>query len=391
MSSPAPFLTTGPVGARLVENIRQRSDRSKHIDTLINRMKTEQMESGTMNLLQQVIKEYVCVDNMDIALTTFNLHRLPFNETTPTGNNYQGWNVRDGIIYSSAFNILKYVIETLGDWKRLREFLELADNINQLATTFASVNDPERYWDRLLQTSREPGCSIHYITWAARLMQDAVSRNPPGKEPTNLDGAPIDEAFFSQVQREFWHFELHVRSHNLHRLYYSSHIPMDVGAVWLLHDWNTAPRSSRLDLSSFWTLILLQRLTSTLCKHGLDREDEMAYMANYLGLDTWRSLGVQGLASCLPARGDNYDMSFLYSLNAVCVQNQRLWTHFSSPDNWYDGWFEKYPVSGAIDHVDLDIVYAGASDQDESNGLRWDDRGAIVNLIPLRRRRSSWA
>ncbi|KAJ4263043.1 hypothetical protein NW762_006656 [Fusarium torreyae] len=194
----------------VVKHIRKKSDRSRYIAKLINRMKAEKIEHGTMNLLEEALKNFICEGNMDLAMTTFNLHRFPFNSITPTGNNYDNWNTWNGILHTNALNLAKYYIETIGDWKRLHEFLELCDNINQLASTFAAVPDPEHYWTAMVRLWKTPA-SKHPFPHAHRRfcgflrlrMHQAVLKNAPGGQPTKLDGDPIDMEYFARVQRQF--------------------------------------------------------------------------------------------------------------------------------------------------------------------------------------------
>ncbi|KAJ4263044.1 hypothetical protein NW762_006657 [Fusarium torreyae] len=84
-------------------------------------------------------------------------------------------------------------------------------------------------------------------------------------------------------------------------------------------------------------------------------------------------LGMQGLALCLPAKRDNYEMQFLFQLSVVNTQSQGFWKNFPGSDYaWYDGWFEKYPVSGSIGHVSLDIDYTYEDDSEDESQYEGD-------------------
>ncbi|KAF4963045.1 hypothetical protein FSARC_8897 [Fusarium sarcochroum] len=364
-----------------VEDIRKKSDRSRYIAKLINNMKVEQVEHGTMNLLGEVLKDFVCESNMDLAMTTFNLHRFPFNTITPTGNNRHNWSTRNGIRHTNAWNVIKYYTETIGDWKRLREFLELCDNMNQLSSTFAAVPNPEHYWNTMYRLWNTPADQHPHTgetrgippdpNWSPNRcclgvvrskMHKAVLKNPPGKQPTKLDGDLIDMEYFASVQREFWWGEFMVRRYHLETLYHYNVIPRNVTAMWQLYHWGVTP--TILDMKSFKSLVSLQRLMFTSYGYGINDNRMINSTARIIGWKYMNLLGMQVLALCLPRRRDNYEMRLLFQLGVVKTQWQAFWENFPASDYaWYDGWFEKYPVSGPIDHVFLDIDYSG-----EDNG-----------------------
>jgi hypothetical protein len=188
-----------------IKSCREESPRSKYINDLVERIKSE-VGSGTTVLLQETFKTYIHPDNLDLALTTVNLFRFPFNTTSPPGNEYNNLRYRRTLTLTSSWNMMGYLIEVLSNWKRLHEFLELADQVNQLAFVFASVNQAELYWDRMfpLFNAESSESAVPFITnMLRRRMFQAINMNPPGKEPTNLDGNPIDPDFFARVQRAF--------------------------------------------------------------------------------------------------------------------------------------------------------------------------------------------
>jgi hypothetical protein len=106
-------------------------------------------------------------------------------------------------------------METIFDWKRLHEFLELADGIRQLAVAFASVPDAEKTWKGLFQswynTALEETTSDNasitgsnsYLRFVRFRLWQARCRNPPGSTPTDINGRPIDKNFFNRTLREF--------------------------------------------------------------------------------------------------------------------------------------------------------------------------------------------
>ncbi|KAF4991426.1 hypothetical protein FGRMN_7829 [Fusarium graminum] len=317
----------------VVKLIRGRSARSKYIHDLVMNIKAEQEESVQ-----------------------------DFQQFTQSNN----------------WNVIRYYVETLLDWKRLREFLELADNIYHLSTVFAAMPQPWEFWPRLL--SNIEAATVHSVAFqneaankASRCllrearfrMRLAVSRNPPGSKPTDLDGDRINKDYFATVQEEIWRQELQYRSAQMLLQHWGQRVPRNEAARILLTQWTI--RSKCVDVEAFCRLVRIQRLILTADAIGIKSHKHVAKLGRLLRWRGLRILGVQGLAACLPAAEDNYKMQFLFQLSTACNQVKKFWSDFDGQENvtWYDGWAEKYPVSGSIEHVTLDIDYSALDEDDE--------------------------
>ncbi|EMT66219.1 hypothetical protein FOC4_g10006613 [Fusarium odoratissimum] len=79
------------------------------------------------------------------------MERIPFNTTSTPGNDYNNLRYRRTLTVTNSWNIMGCLTEVLSNWKRLHEFLELADHVNQLAFVFNSVNQAELYLDRMFR------------------------------------------------------------------------------------------------------------------------------------------------------------------------------------------------------------------------------------------------
>ncbi|KAF5663195.1 hypothetical protein FHETE_7575 [Fusarium heterosporum] len=368
----------------VVKLIRGRSARSKYIHDLVMNIKAEQEEIGTLTLLSQTLEEFVGIKNMDIAMTVFNLYRFGANEQQLAGNSITSlWSFRQ-FIHSNAWNVMRYYTETLLDWKRLQEFLELADNICHLSTVFAAMPQPYEFWPKLL--SNIETATIHSVTYqdeaanrASRYylrkvrfrLWLAVCRNPPGSKPTDLDGDEINKDYFAKVQGELWRQELQNRSTQMLLQHWKQRVPRNEAAQILLMQW--AIKNVCTDVAAFCRLVRIQRLILTADDIGIQSHKHMAKLGALLGWSELEILGNQGLADCLPSAEDNYKMQFLFQLSTACTQVKRFWNNFEGKDNvtWYDGWIEKYPVSGSIEHVALDIDYSALEvDEEEVDDIQ---------------------
>ncbi|KAM0354259.1 hypothetical protein ACHAPU_001303 [Fusarium lateritium] len=370
-----PAMTTVTDTVRL---IRGRSARSKYINDLIMDMKAEREESGTMTLLFEALEYFVGIWNMDIAMTVFNLHRFGFNEQQLPGNSYASlWDGRK-LTQTNAWNVMGYYTETLLDWKRLREFLELADNIHQLSTVFSAMPAPEEFWPELLsninaaavhairyQDEAANGASLHYLHLTRDRMWHAICMNPPGSQPADLDAEEIDEVYLACVQREFWYRELGDRSAKLLLQHHEHRLPENKIALNFLQPWTMIEQC--VDTTAFCRLVSKQRLILAADKIGIRSQTDIEKLWTLLGWGKLGVLGVQGLAACLPSKEEGYGMQFLFQLSTTCTQISSFWGNFEAQKNvtWYDGWAEKYPVSGPIDHVTLDIDYSVLEEGEE--------------------------
>ncbi|KAM0440393.1 hypothetical protein ACHAQK_005800 [Fusarium lateritium] len=353
--------------AGTVKNIREGSSRSTYINLLISAMKEELAMEGTTTLLAQTLEDFVGLDNMDLAMTTFNLHRFCFHNRQLTGNNWLCATNWEMFKLSNAWNIARYYIETLLDWKRLREFLELADGVRQLATAFASIPHPESYWRLISESwqcdamkeslSKKPANtgSNKYLREVRFRLWQAVGRNPPGSKPTDVYGEEIDKDFFNRTLREFWHRELSWRGLNIEILYFEQRIPQDDGAKRILAQWNRMIGAVRV--SHFCQMLPTQRLILSAEAAGVMDHDRIGEIWIDLKWDEFDVLGTQGYVACLPSEDDEYSMQFVLQLGATAMQLCDYWCAFEGHGNvdWYDGWYEKFPVSGAIGDVSLDF------------------------------------
>jgi hypothetical protein len=94
--------------------------------------------------------------------------------------------------------------------------------------------------------------------------------------------------------------------------------------------------------------------------HGIEDGERLGLMHDrILRWSTLVPLGIQGSTFCLPSSDEKYSMQLLFQIAAVNTQSRLFWRRydFQSPF-WHDGWFEKYPVSGLIEHFSLGIDYS---------------------------------
>ncbi|KAM0228776.1 hypothetical protein ACHAP5_011852 [Fusarium lateritium] len=353
--------------AGTVKNIREGSSRSTHINLLIIAMKEELAMKGTTTLLAQTLEDFVGLDNMDLAMTTFNLHRFCFHNRQLTGNNWLCATDWEMFKLSNAWNIARYYIETLLDWKRLREFLELADGVRQLAAAFASIPKPESYWRLIYEIwqcdamkearTKKPAStgSNKYLREVRFRLWQATGRNPPGSKPTDIYGKEIDKDFFNRTLREFWHQELWRRGLNIEVLYSEQRIPQDDDAERILARWKRMKGAVRV--KHFCQMLLTQRLIISAEAAGVVDHRRIGKIWINLNWNEFNVLGTQGHVACLPSEDDEYNMQFVLQLGATVMQLNDYWCDFEGHGNvnWYDGWYEKFPVSGAIEDVSLDF------------------------------------
>ncbi|KAF4451145.1 hypothetical protein F53441_5844 [Fusarium austroafricanum] len=118
-----------------------------------------------------------------------------------------------------------------------------------------------------------------------------------------------------------------------------------------------APKPDDMDVSDFVDLVRQQRFVATLLSHRINSYSALYKVDTLLSWTKLRFLRVQGLAVCLSkAKEDDYSMQTLFQLAAVRTQLRLFWD-CTFEDSWYDAWFEKYPVSGSIEHTSLNIDY----------------------------------
>ncbi|KAF5580870.1 hypothetical protein FPANT_9167 [Fusarium pseudoanthophilum] len=359
MSQSVGFSWTTPQS--LIKSFREQSPRSKYINDLVERIKSETGSGSTVSL-QEILENYIHPLNMDLALTTINLLRFPFNTTTPPGNDHNNVRYRRTITLTESWNIAEYITEVLSNGKRLHEFLELADQVNQLAFIFASVSHAEYYWFKmyyLYTTANTEDVVLFLVNMIRRRMLQAINRNPPGTQPTDLDGNPIEPNLFARVQQAFWLHELKLRARILEEGWRTNQIqiPGDENPADIVE---TLQRPHDIDVRRFLELVEWQRFEGTFFDHGIeDREKLRVLNERLLGCSTPENLGIQGSALCLPRSDDKYSMQLLFQLAALDEQSGLFWERYDFQSAfWYDGWFEKYPVSGSIEHFSLGIDYS---------------------------------
>ncbi|KAL4726929.1 hypothetical protein ACLX1H_005828 [Fusarium chlamydosporum] len=344
----------GPSIEDVVRSIRQQSSRSAHINREVLALRSQ--PEGVDGLdISPCLYRYVAPVNLDFAVLTFNIHRLPFNPTPPG---------QDPAKWANA-----YLPRTMSCSKAFQEFLELADNINQLATIFASVPNAEQHWDmmygRALHMSHEivlsspvsemtpdvalTNCSFMDVVRFG--MQTVVNQNLPGAMPTDIAGNPIDPEFFARVQSEFWLYEMATRSVNLEQMYNEDRLPENEEVRDLVDGFVTEPH--RINILPFQRLVKWQRLAITAHKAGISDAHTMDGLFFVLQEDTIFTLGVQGLAAYLPKRGDTYELQYLFQLSSVNSQIEDFLHDFDfeRQKGWYDGWFDKHFHSLNIEYL----------------------------------------
>ncbi|RGP78469.1 hypothetical protein FLONG3_3381 [Fusarium longipes] len=310
----------GPSIKDFVKSIRQRNPRSACISREIAFLRY-QRESGFTPDFHQFLGRYIHTDDLPLALMTYNLHSIPFNPMPEEAT--RKW-------------VDAQWPRTFGDWKNFQEFIELADTIDQLATIFATVPNPEHHWDTMYSralylssgetvelpidedTPDIPLTDRPFMDMIRLGMQISNDRNLSGEIPKDNEGNPIDPEFFADLQRSFWTEELSYRAMNLEDWYGMGKLP--------------ANREVQNMASEFLNQIPEAGISDAQAMKGLFR---------VLREDAFFSLG------------------YLFQLSSINSQITLFWLNidFDSQKAWYDGWFEKYPVSGPINHASLDIEY----------------------------------
>lgn len=168
-------------------------------------MKTD-WEAGNYETFASVLEEYVPLDLMGVAMSTFNLLRIPFQTQRPVADRFAGCLLRGRIQLTSAWCTILYYTDILGDWTKFREFLELADKMQQLSVAYCYIPDADTFWmqmDRLFEgTQPAPWPTPTGVAAVVRfnLMRNLES-NPAGQQPTDRNGDPIDQARLHRALR----------------------------------------------------------------------------------------------------------------------------------------------------------------------------------------------
>ncbi|KAF4496334.1 hypothetical protein FAGAP_7516 [Fusarium agapanthi] len=193
-----------------------------------------------------------------------------------------------------------------------------------------------------------------------RRMFQAIIQNPPGKEPTDLDGNPIDPAFFARVQRAFWLHEFTLRRRILRVGWSANRIPIPGGnnSAHILSGFLQRP--DEVDIRRFLSMVESQRFVGTMLDLGIEDNHRMRLLSD--SLFRWATilpLGIQGAVFRLPSSGERYSMQLLFQLAAVNDQSMLFWAdHDFSFPFWFDGWFKKYPVCGSIENFSIGTDYS---------------------------------
>ncbi|UPL02570.1 hypothetical protein LCI18_013504 [Fusarium solani-melongenae] len=296
---------------------------------------------------------------MDLAMTTFNLVRIPFQTRRPFGDTFTGCLPPSRFKLTNAWNIIQYFTDIFGNWNKFREFPELADKVRQLATAYCYVSNPETFWidiDRLWDEAsarvalpvEEDGLAepLAYprrcITGAVqRVLMGNLEENPPGQQPKDTEGEPINPALFLDALRVNWEEERGQRSCHLLGLHRRGIIDIAESRP-LLRQW----KDSWTPVNEFHWAVLKARGAAICSRLNLDDLQENRLLAGLQWMNTYE-LGIQGIALCLPQEGERYDdPRFL----AQVTRNRREVTTFlrhmdRNDDNFTDGWFQRFPAA----------------------------------------------
>ncbi|KAF4976190.1 hypothetical protein FZEAL_7109 [Fusarium zealandicum] len=306
------------------------------------------------------LSEAVCPGNMDVAMTAFNVMRIPTNSVTPPEHYDHHWTFAQCARFAPVWQILQYCLATVFDWGRLREFLELSNKINRLTTAYCSVENPEAYWPMLQGKYFADGPPPMDLgphedlatpdNWSHRrcisgllkkiLEKSLLLNSSPGQKPKNIAGQPIDTNLFARVQRQFWIYERNQRSTILADLEERGLISFDMG---VLRAWSAEEHPG--DVSPFINLLFLHRIDIITGKLGLAPESTQS-ICNLLKWHDVFELGMQGLVKLLPQPGDDYTRKFLFDMAELASRVKGYFDNFPAGDReWRDGWFERFSVA----------------------------------------------
>ncbi|KAH7254131.1 uncharacterized protein BKA55DRAFT_614185 [Fusarium redolens] len=193
-----------------IKSCREESPRSKYINDLVERIKSE-VGSGTTVLLQETLKTYIHPDNLDLALTTVNL---------------------------------------FSNWKRLHEFLELAD-----------------------QSIKQNFTGIECFPCSTRKAQKV-------RFPSLLTCSAV-EYFFARVQRAFWLHEFALRRRFLEVGWSTNQIqiPGDRNPAHILQGFLQRPDD--VDIGRFLGAVQSQRFVGTMLDHGIEDDGRRLFLLEF--------------------------------------------------------------------------------------------------------------
>ncbi|KAJ4219385.1 hypothetical protein NW759_007775 [Fusarium solani] len=342
----------------LIDAMRANSPRSALIADKVEQVKAD-WEEGNYDTFAVVLEEYIPLELMDIAMTTFNLVRIPFQTRRPFGDSFSGCLLPSRLKLTNAWNILHYFTDTFGNWNKFREFLELADKVRQLATAYCFVPDPEAFWTHMDHLWEQASAQVALpvgedglagpVSYPRRCVTGIVRRvlmrnletNPTGQQPTNSEGELIDPALFHDALRMNWEEERAQRSFHLLGLHRRGIIDLSESRP-LLRQW----KDSWSPVNEFHWAVLEARGASICSRLNLNDRQENRLLGELQWMNTYE-LGVQGIALCLPQEGENYhDPRFL----ALITRNRRQVTAFlhqmdRDDANFTDGWFQRFPAA----------------------------------------------
>ncbi|KAL2670641.1 hypothetical protein Neosp_014429 [[Neocosmospora] mangrovei] len=342
----------------LIDATRQNSPRSALIADKVEHVKAD-WEAGNYDTLVTVLEEYVPLELMDIAMTTFNLVRIPFQTQRPAGDSFATCLLSHRFKLTNTWNIMHYFTDVFGNWTKFREFLELADKVRQLATAYCFPPDPETFWVHMDGVWDEARAQVGQpveeddltgpIVYPRRRVAGIVRRvlmnnlesNPPGQEPTNSEGERISRALFLDALRLNWEEERGQRACHLLCLHTRGTIDISESRP-LLREW----KDIWTPIHEFHWAVLRTRGISICARLNLTDLQENRLLGQLQWMEIYQ-LGVQGIALCLPQESEDYsDPRFLAQIS----RNRREVTTFlrqmnGDDANFTDGWFQRFPAA----------------------------------------------
>ncbi|KAM0237085.1 hypothetical protein ACHAPO_004423 [Fusarium lateritium] len=345
----------------ITKSIVQRRTRTEYIDKDLESLAAKVKSDPTIDP-SQFLTKYIDPSNIGIAVVAFSVHRFPFSPIPP-GEGLDRW-------------VLQYRRKIIGHAETMREFIHLADNINQLSAIYAAMPDPQKHWELMYRLALYNTYGDTGLYTAASDLKDLPLDDPKFMDtirlglhsshaqnlavlsPKDISGNPIDPDLFTRVQQSFWQEEFAVRAGNLIDLYDCGKLSDNTEILNTVNQVLQFP--PLVDILPFQRLVKWQRLATTVHKAGISDIRTKDSLFRIFQVDRFHLLGVQGLAACLPSHSDSYELLFIFEL---CALNSQIDTFFRNHDfksqgAWFDGWFERYPVSDSINHVWLDTKYS---------------------------------
>ncbi|KAI8713456.1 hypothetical protein NCS52_01290300 [Fusarium sp. LHS14.1] len=342
----------------LIDAIRENSPRSALIADKVEHVK-EDWEEGNYDTFTTVLEEYVPLELIDLAMTTFNLVRIPFQTQRPVGDSFTGCLRPNRFNLTNAWNIMHYFTDVFGNWGKFREFLELADKVRQLATAYCYMTEPEASWllmDRLWKEANgEVGQPIgeddltepealprRCVTGIVRrILMRSLEANPPGQPPKDGTGQLVETAMFNEALRLNWEEERGQRSCHLLGLHSRGIVDLSESRA-LLRQW----KDVWTPVNEFHWAVVNTRGISICARLNLNEEQENRLLRGVEWMNLY-DMGVQGVALCLPQEGEDYsDPRFLAQLSRHRREVTTFLHQMDGEDaNFTDGWFQRFPAA----------------------------------------------